>query len=294
METACNARAIGIEHKEVIEKIRNDCGHKQSSHAFVSLYLWQEEMKLSLLADEDFFAVKCGNAEENTWFFPCGNEEKVYDFIAEKSEEKSFSLCYIRDCDKDWLEKRFPDMWVFKRAEESDEYICDIAEYTALEGSKFSEIRRKIRKIDKEYSITVREITDETKTDAMRVAQKWYGQEHQSGNKGLTDNLIAEKAINEREKLGIEGIILYADNIPVSVFAGFPLCDDTVDVLIGKCTPDAPKGTAYYALREYLRLAESRYTYCNHEEDLGIEGIRQMKTSLCPCFKAEMWEASLK
>ena len=31
-------------------------------------------------------------------------------------------------------------MWDFRRVEDADEYICDISEYIALSGSKFSEI----------------------------------------------------------------------------------------------------------------------------------------------------------
>lgn len=293
MTTAADLRKIGLEYKDYIEHIRTEYGHTLSSHAFVSLYLWQKDMNLSLLCEKDFFAVKCGDNSENMWFFPCGNPEKTYGFICENISDKSFSLCYLRDCDKEFLEDKFPGKWSFRHADESDEYICGIEEYINLAGGRFSEIRRKIRKIDKTCTVTVRGICDETIADAVKVCDKWYETEHSTGKNGLTDDMIAEKALNERQELGINGIIMYADRIPVSVFAGFPLSSDTADVLIGKCTPGAPKGAAYYALREYLKTLNGKFTYCNHEEDLGIEGIRSMKESLCPVRKARMWEAVL-
>lgn len=294
MGISMDMQRIDTEHKITIERIRGRYGHTLSSHAFVSLYLWQNVMKLSLLCDDDFYTVRCGMYEDNLWFFPCGDEKKIYDFLREHMEDKAFSLCYLRECDVKWLDRNFPDRWLFKRTENSDEYICDIAEYLSLEGSKFSEIRRKIRKIDKSYDIKVCKISDGTSADAMSVVSKWHEIQHHTDENGLTDDMIAECALNERARLNISGIVLYADNQPVSVFAGFPLSGNTVDVLIGKCIPDAPKGIAYYALREYLRLCGEGYTYCNHEEDLGIDGIRQMKNSLCPIEKTPIWRAVRK
>ncbi len=294
MEFPVDTRKIDFVHKEMIEKIRSEHGHILSSHAFASLYLWQHAMGLSLICNEDFFAVHCGGRASNTWFFPCGDERKTHDFIVGRMSEKPFSLRYLRECDVRWLEDNFPGKWRFGRDESSDEYICDISEYISLAGSKFSEIRRKIRKIDREHSITVKEISDSTLHDAMRVAKRWYATEHHIGADGLSDDMIAEIALGERAGLNINGVVVYADGAPVSLFAGFPLTADTVDVLIGKCAPNAPRGMAYYALREYLRSLNGTYTFCNHEEDLGIEGIRQMKSSLCPIEKTHVWEADLK
>ena len=294
MKMSVGIQKIDFTHRDIIDRIRFEYGHTLASHAFASLYLWQNAMDLSLLCDDEFFTAQYGGEKINMWFFPCGKKQKVYDFISEKITDESFSLCYLRDCDVEWLEENFPGRWEFRRDEASDEYICNIEEYISLEGSKFSEIRRKIRKIDKEYNITVRKISDDTLDDAMLVAKKWYAENHHVGENGLSDDMIAEIALAERKELNISGIVLYANGTPVCIFAGFPLTPDTVDVLIGKCTPDAPKGIVYYALRKYLQSLNGEYLYCNHEEDLGIEGIRQIKNSLCPISKTHIWEAVLK
>lgn len=287
-------KKIDITHKNLIEKIRSDYGHTLSSHSFVSLYLWQEAMDLSLICSDDFYTAKCGMEGDDSWFFPCGDERKIYEFIAEHMSNKKFSMCYLRECDVDWINLHFPDKWNFFRTEESDEYICDVSACVSLEGGKFSEIRKKIRKLDKNYDIRVCKISESTLKDAMEVFENWYEAEHSVGKNGLTDDLVAEKALNERELLDVDGVILYEDNRPVSVFGGFPLSEDTVDVLIGKSISHTPAGTAYYALREYLRICEGKYKYCNLEEDLGIEGIRQMKSRLHPIEKTPIWEAVLK
>lgn len=294
MKPDFNVKDIDIGYKMQIEKIRGKYNHALSSHTFVSLYLWRHKMCLSILLKENFFAAKCSISEVNSWFFPCGDEKEIYEFIKYGAENKNFSLCYLRESDVKWLEDNFSGMWNFRRTEESDEYICNISEYVSLNGSKFSEIRRKIRKLDRIYEIRTEIISEKNINDALLIVLKWREKIHNIGTNALTDEGVAEEALNKREIFNIKGIVMYIDNIPVSVFAGFPISRDTIDVVVGKCSPDAPKGVVYYALREYLKLCAEEYTYCNHEEDLGISGIRQMKKSLCPIYKISTWEAVLK
>ncbi len=293
-EELSKVHSVRAENKIGVERIRKEFGHTLSSHAFASLYLWQKGMGLTLELKENLFSVRCERNGINSWFFPCGDEDSAYNFINERMNEKAFALGYLREADTRWLEDKFPGKWQFNQLPECDEYIGDVSEYISMEGSKFSEIRRKIRKLDREYTLTAQIITDENINDAMEVVSRWNDVFHNSDAKNLTDENVAETALAERKFLDVSGIVLYADGKPISVFAGFPLCEDTVDVLIGKCVPDAPKGTAYYGLREYLKLCASEYKYCNHEEDLGIEGIRRMKNSLCPISKTMIWEAVLK
>ena len=118
-------REITEAHKNSIETVRMRCNHALSSHAFTSLYLWQKNMGLSVICEEDFFVVKSTMGNGDFYFFPCGNNEKMERFIRSKMADKTFSLGYLRECDKKWLEERFPDMWEFRRAEDADEYIGD-------------------------------------------------------------------------------------------------------------------------------------------------------------------------
>ena len=83
------------------------------------------------------------------------------------------------------------------------------------------------------------------------------------------------------------------DDKPVSVFAGFPINENTVDALVGKCCHDAPRGFMYCAFREYVKQVADKYTHCNMEEDLGIPGIRLIKEELRPERKNLIWTAVL-
>ena len=102
-----NTKEITEKQKIQIEKIREIFGHEMSSHAFASVYLWQKEMDLSVFLEEKFFSVRCGMYGDNAWFFPCGDEDEIYGFIKSLMGDRTFSLCYLRECDVKWLEDKF-------------------------------------------------------------------------------------------------------------------------------------------------------------------------------------------
>ncbi len=293
MSEKINLNTIELSQMGGIEDIRMKNGHILSSHAFVSLYLWQKDMNLTLHSGDDYYAVKCGIREGNSWFFPCGSDDAITRFIAEKMKDGQLNLCYLRDCDVEFLKKNFPGKWKFTHEEESDEYICNIEEYLKMEGSKFAGIRKKIRKIEKNYKLRTEKLSDDTLTDALDVLHSWKKDVHSTGSHDLTDNIATECALKEYRELGIDAVIIYIDDTPVSVFGGFRLCADTVDVVIGKNKRNTVNGIIYYALREYLKYTSDEIIYCNNEEDLGIEGIRMLKNHLCPTRKNIIWTAEL-
>ena len=109
METAADLRKI-IRIKYFIEQIRTEYGHTASSHAFVSLYLWQKCMNLSLLCEKDFFAVKCGGDSENMWFCPCGRPGRGRTALFVKTFPISrFLYAIYATATRNFLSKDFPE-----------------------------------------------------------------------------------------------------------------------------------------------------------------------------------------
>lgn len=284
---------IALEDKRAVECLRSKYGHTASSHSFASLYLWQEEMALTLHLEEDLLAVRAGSRGENTWFFPCGSPEAILSFVQTGMASAAFSLCYLRGQDAQWLEEHFPGRWDLRREETADEYICSVPQYLAMEGRAFAEQRRLLRQLERNHSLQAEAVSPANTDDVRRLLEGWYKGEHHVGAGLLTDSGVGLIALEHMEELEISGILLRLDGAPSTVFMAFPLTGDTMDVAVGKCAPGLPRGVVYYTMRELLARFPSSVVYCNQEEDLGIPGIRQMKNSLRPIGKNEMWEASL-
>lgn len=282
---------ISLLYSVQMEAVRKRYGNKLSANVFSSLYIWQEQMGLSVLLDDDFFAVKCAVRGADTWFFPCGSKQETARFIRAGMQRRDFSLCYIGEQDAAWLKEAFPGQWELRREEASDEYICRMAELIGLRGGKFTGVRHKINRIERENLLETRPLSDATVQDALAVVDEWAQQPHSVGCHQLAEGGVSHRALLERESLGLDGVVVYANGTPSAVFAGFPIDETTVDAQVGQCRNDAPRGFVYYAVREYFRQNQGRYTYCNLEEDLGIPGIRLIKEALRPESKNLMWTA---
>ena len=279
---------ITLCQKNEIEALRRSAGHILSSHTFASLYLWREEMGLSLLLTPDMFTVRCGWKGKNTWFFPCGEEAEADAFIRRKLSEPDFSLCYMRTCDAERLEKQFPGRWKILRAPQDDEYLYDTEGHRTLVGGAYANMRTQVHKVEREYQSRTEWLSDDTIQDALQVIRQWSHGEHRFEDCSLRDDEVDEEALLRRRELGITGIVLYLHDEPVAVTAGFALDRDTFDVAVAKSVSTA-QGVPYYAKRElFMRISQP---VVNLEEDLGIPGLRKMKHGMHPIGKHEIWEA---
>lgn len=277
--------------REKIESLRAMSGHILSSHAFTSLYLWQKEMGLSLLLQEEVFSVKCLWKGENAWFFPCGTDSGKVSFIASHLPESDFKLCYLAKSDTAFLSEHFPGRFRCVRDEGSDEYIYDREGHIALSGGDYANVRTQLHRAQRDYDLRTESLREENLAAALDIIREWASRPHPLA-RGLSDDDVDEEAVTKAAALQISGVLVYADGVPQAVCAGFPLTQDTFDICVAKCRENLP-GLSYYAKHALLRSLEPRFRYINLEEDLGIPGLRQMKQILAPVRKNEIWEAML-
>lgn len=276
---------ITLLHRGRIERLRAAYGHTLSSHAFNSLFLWHEPMDLSLYLTADMFAVKYGKRGEDTWFFPCGKREAARAFLEKHMDEADFSLCYLRPEDAAWLAACFPDEWAFYRTPEDDEYLYEAEKHICLNGRAYQRFRTQINKVEREDAPESEWICHHNEQDALQVIREWRRLHGAAGGQFAGDE-IDEEAITMWRRLGIQARILYLRGKPAAVTAGFYLDDNTFDIAVEK-TAVPMQGVAYYARRDLILAASCEWI--NHEEDLGLPGLRKMKEGMLPAAKNEMW-----
>lgn len=261
-----------------------------SSHTFQSLYYWQEQMKLSIICEDDWFTVKCDMKGQNSWFCPCGNVNKTKKFISEKISEKDFRLCYISEADKELLEKEYGESIVCVESPNDSEYIYDIEGQLNLQGGKYANIRTQVHKMERDYQPVVKELNDETVGDAIAVIKEWENGIHSYEQSTLSNSSIDELIFNTMKECGIIGTVVYLDGVPSAVSAGFRIDDKTFDVILSKTSSNI-QGLSYFSKREIMKRIYPEYKYLNLEEDLGIIGLQNMKRSMNPIKLNKIWEA---
>ena len=292
MEEAVYKGEITLFHRERIEDIRRRDGHGLSSHGFPSLWLWRKQMGLRLYLEEEIFSVKAQRYGPNTWFFPCGSEERKRAFIRSRLGEKEFALCYLRKEDVQFLERYFWGLFEIRPAPDASEYIYDRKDMETIAGGRFSNMRKQINKLRKAYQVRTERIDSHNLADAIKLLHGHSVPAHVPGYHFLRDDGIAEEALQNRESLGLFGILVYLDGSPQSFAMGFGLTPDTVDGCIEKHRGEI-SGISYLTQREFFLSAPEQYRFLNGEEDMGIPGLRIMKRHMAPVRKNEIWEARL-
>ena len=221
--------AIRLEQRFHIERIRQKYGHLLSSHAFASLFLWKEQMKLQIVPEDDAFFVKTGLEGSDVWFFPCGQKRDTLEFIEQHMDNPSFGMVYLREEDKCMLESCFPGRFFCSPMPESDEYIFDRTELEQLSGPKFANVRNQVNRLFREHEIWCRPYTECDESAVWDFLNHLEGITHRPGYHMLTDSQVPQTAMTYRTELGLHLVTVWADGILSGISMGFPLTRDTMD-----------------------------------------------------------------
>ena len=286
-------KTIELSDRNTIEKIRKEYNHLLSSHAFCSLYLWQDVLKLCIACEDDFFAVRCEFKGENCFFFPCGSEKKKKEFIRKHLREKKFKLCYMSEADVDFLSRHFDGCFDITYDRNSCEYIYDKTELLSMSGGKFAKIRTKLHHLEREHSLRVEVLTRENSSNAKEIIDVWAENYEGHDSHPFDDIDVTIRAIDQADKLGLEGVITYVDGQPYAVTAGCGISETVFDLCVAKQKSAIP-GLDYYAKINLYKIIPDRFTYINAEEDVGIEGLRIHKRDMRPIKLADIWEGTTK
>ena len=284
-------KAIELAHRASVDEIRQRHGHTLSSHSFVSLFLWRTEMGLSLFLDGRFFVVKCLWKGRNSYLFPCGDPGMSAGFIGAHVSEPDFKLCYMRDEDVDFLAREFPGKFLTMPDRDSAEYLYDRAEQTGMRGSRYSSLRRQVRRLEREHELDMEPLTRENIARARGLVADWRAVHPGIFGIGLDDAEVSLEALELREELGLSGVLVRVDGVDGAVLAGGFISCDTFDLCLAKTAFRLPGFDFYTKLVLYGQLPEE-CRFINREEDLGIEGLRANKLGMHPCALTRIWEGT--
>lgn len=282
---------ITLSMGEQIEQIRMNSGHTASSHAFVSLFIWQKEMNLKICLRKQSFAVRYGLMGENAWFFPCGSKEGKKELIRELMEDRDVVFYFMREEDILFLEEEYPGAFLIEECRDDHEYLYSRMEQQDLQGRRFAGQRNHIRRALREGNLCVQNICEDNIALVSEICCQW--ERHNDAADGLTDDDAVKRLVENWKILGLGGVLVFFDGEPYSVAAGYSLSEDTYDLALAK-QKSFIAGLSVFTRHEMICRLPERYQWINAEEDLGIEGLRTMKSQMNPVDKIRMYKGRLK
>lgn len=285
-------KKIELEDKPIIEDIRKRYGHIFASHSFNMLFVWKDIVGDELYLSNDMFSLKYTAKGKNAWMFPVGNDEEKEAFIREHLSEKNFRLCYMRNEDVQFLQKRFPGSFKYISKPEDSEYVYEVMKHIELPGKTYRNFRYRVNAAKRRYpDLRVEEINDGNIQDVKQIIMDWKPRGRDRGTLHTEGNEADIIPCDMWKELGYYGIVIYIENKPVATALGYQLNEDGCDFAIRKlCIDDRDLGY-YTAWLFTLRAKEQGSIYINYEDDLDIRGLREFKQGLHPDHMNNVTEA---
>ncbi len=268
-------------------------------YSFVNLCIWGRQQAafmgqyLTLFSQFDRRAV---------YPFPVGQGDirPVLEAMICDARQRGIPCCIsgLNEEKKAILEACYPGQFSFHMDRDIFDYVYSIDDLADLKGRKYQKKRNHLNKFRLAYPDWRTEVITPDNLEVVReLSAQWY-QQRQAQNPTKNyhlEKLALERAMADMERLGLEGLVLYAQGQAAAFTMGSRLSPDTYDIHFEKAL-DAFDG-AYPAINQafsaYLRQKHPELKYLNREDDMGLEGLRKAKLSYCPAFLVEKYWARL-
>ena len=176
--------------------------------------------------------------------------------------------------------------------EKGVEYIYEPKKVWTMEGSEFRDMRKRVRKAEKNFPDFVDLSVDDI-FECQELLRKWRSLQGRR-NSFLLDWGYTRAALNNFHRFSAENLygwcVKVQGNVEAFALAG-PMNKNTANFFVAKTNPE------FIGLSEYLRwkvLGELRaFSYVNDAGDLGILGLRQHKMKMRPTALQKTFTATL-
>ena len=284
--------SIDFATRPLMEKLYHQYGHGSSAMHFSSLYVWRNEMQLSVYLQPDLFAVKAGWRGQNYWFFPCGKEQAKKEFLLSLAAHPSVFLCYACEEDVAFAKQHLPGVYQFSHTPQDDEYLYERSQQVELAGKKYRHQRNALNRLNNNYSLGAQPLSDKTLGDAFTVLKAWSEKSHDTAAGGLIGCNSVQELLTDWKALDVRGVVVYEKDVPVALAAGYPLSSDCFDLSACIQSMENSDFSVFARHRLFQHLGGS-FTVVNTEEDLGLAGLRTVKQGMHPCKIIQTYEGRI-
>lgn len=216
---------------------------------------------------------------------------KAIRILADDSQERgeifSFCLCSEKQCKE--IDKFCSVDW--KSFGGDSDYIYSRENFARFSGKKFHAKKNHFNKFIKTYAeVKYLNLTPDLLPDALNIAEQWLS-EHEDDNTLQSELSNIRETVDNWEKFGMKGGILYADGEPAAMIMFSALSEQCIDVHFEKSTNKFAADGAFAAINKFMASSKDlqAYKYINREEDMGIIGLQKSKESYRPDFKLKKY-----
>ncbi len=286
------------EQKQQYEDILFSCPPRGCEYSFANLSIWGLQQIAFIHGCVAFFSHFGGRS---LYPYPIGPGDRrvVLEEVIRDSRERGIPcrISGITEADRQELESWFPGQFHIAARRDGSDYVYAIDDLADLKGRKFQKKRNhanNFRKMRPDYE--VQPLTACNLGLAQNMVNDWYVSRLRTDPDGdyLLENIAMARAFQNREVLGLEGLLLLEEGQVLAVTMGSRMSPDTFDIHFEKAREDVDG--AYTIINQefarYLRLQYPQAAYLDREEDMGLEGLRKAKLSYNPHHMVDKFYAT--
>ena len=293
-------KPLEFSQKAEYDKLLADSGERGCEYNFANLYLFGRQ---KIAFHEGNLAFFSQFNRKSVYAFPLGeNLKPTLDAIIHDAKVRGIP-CRLTSLSQDdcaLLEKLYPGMFRYHFDRDGFDYVYSIDDLATLAGRKYQRKRNHFNRFRQAHpDYRVEPITDENTPAVAELLETWYAQRQEVDPHAEfhMERSALKKALQYRNALGMEGLVLIDQGKLLAMTMGSPLSKETFDVQFEKALEEADG--AYPAINcEFARYLKEKYPelqWLDREEDMGLEGLRKAKMSYNPDhFVEKNWACLLE
>lgn len=280
---------------EDIEDIRSYlalCEYEESNHNLVNLFQWIPWYPLFKFKTEHYYLLLGIHQGEFFLYMPLCKSEYVEEAILKGKEifdEHQFPFvlsCFTKEMMERVL-RLFPEYQACP-APESYDYVYLCEKLISFSGKKLQKKRNHLNAFYQQYQgrYGYESIDENNIQECMDFLAKWKLDEEDEAL--VFDRIGTQRVLERYFKLGCKGGLIRIDQEVKAFAIGSHLSSSMCQENIEKAD-DSIRGLYQAMIKEWLSHEFSEYEYCNREDDMGKENLRQAKQAYAPIKMIEKY-----
>ena len=251
---------------------------------FANIFCWSDTYHSEVAEAEGFLIIRFDNGGAKSYMQPVGNGDKGA--VLEQLRNDAFALrtpLRLYGLSSEWrkfLEENYPLEFAFDAPRALSDYIYRTEDLAQLQGRRYQPKRNHLNHFVARHDWHAEPLSKANIKDCIALNDKWLA-DREVGESERAEQHALQRAFDNFDALGLRGLVLYADGVPVAFSYGTPITQKTFCTHIEK-HDNSVQGAAVMINRLMAQMLEEEFEFVNREDDLGLEGLRFAKMSYYP------------
>ena len=268
---------LDLSHKELLSPKFKQLALNISEYSFANCYLFRNTHAFEVIFDEEVF-LRGKTYDDKTYLMPIFDVTKSSPSYLKKMLNQAEIFFPIPE---KWEEHFVKAGFSTAFLENDSDYIYKLEKLRELNGRHLSSKRNLIAQFHEHYEAEAFPLGQKHQEDALKVLEVWMAGQNDAVEK--TDYAACREAILLLDVLELFGTIYYVDQKPVAFMLGEALNPEMFVLHFAKADINY-KGIYQYMHQAFAIALDGRFKFSNWEIDLGVEGLKQFKSSYEPDF----------